>query len=107
VHFFCRAAADTTRASDGTVLHSILERAEPSDRLEPVTMGNFNNRTWELGSWTSGEGRRQSTGGDRKRSQPVEDLVAKEQKSSRSWLWDEVGHRKALFDRIGSFAHQG
>jgi hypothetical protein len=70
-------------------------------------MGNFVDRIWELGSWRREEGLGKGTQVDRKGRRQAKDFGVTEPGSSCSWLLDEVGHRKALYDRIGGHKQQG
>lgn len=64
------------------------------------------NRIWELGSWRREVKLEQSTDVDRKDRCQLKEWGAEKQRQSPSRLWDEVAHRKALFDRIGGHGDQ-
>ncbi|KAF7507246.1 hypothetical protein GJ744_010804 [Endocarpon pusillum] len=65
------------------------------------------NQIWGLGSSTKAMVLGPSREFEGKSPHLAEGLVVRKQQTSCSWLRDDVGHRKALFDRIGVYAHPG
>lgn len=77
-----------------------------SDRPALVSLGTIVNLVWELASWTAILRREQSKEMGRKTGRASDCFDMQHQQPSPSWLWDAVGHRKALFDRIGGYGHR-
>lgn len=85
----------------------IVKRAQASDRLALVIMDNIIHQIWELGSWNGRKRRDKKAKAAHQGRHQLIDFSIQEQQASDSWLCDEVGHRKALFDRIGGYGRQG
>jgi hypothetical protein len=90
-----------------TTIDIVVEPARPPGMLAHAMTANIFKHFWELGSWWMASPRAEDTGAHRTRTHRAKDLIATEHQAACSWLWEEAGHRKALFDRIGGSAHQG